>query len=123
MLGYTNILERLRVDPGQRTLGQLLQDREAAHHEIPCLRREIEQLRHTREDRRERSTLVKSAIATRDFRSGMLLRIGTVCELIGVSRSTVYRWISEGSFPEPVRISERAVRWQIDDIEVWRNAL
>ena len=123
MLGYTNILERLRVDPGQRTLGELLQDREAALHEIRRLRREIEQLRHTREYRRERTTLVKSEIATRDLCSGMLLRIGTVCKLVGVSRSTVYRWISEGSFPEPVRVSERAVRWQIDDIEEWRNAL
>ena len=123
MLGYTIILERLRVDPGQRTLGELLQDREAALHEIRRLRREIEQLRHTHEDRRERSTAVTSAIATRNFRSGMLLRIATVCELISVSRSTLYRWISEGSFPGPVRISERAVRWNIDDIEAWRNAL
>ena len=123
MLAYTNILDRLRVDPGQRTLGELLQDREAALHEIRRLRREIEQLHHIREDRRERSTAVPSAIATRDFRSGMLLRIGTVCELIGVCRSTLYRWISEGSFPEPVRISERSVRWKIDDIEAWRNTL
>jgi len=123
MLGNTNVLERLRVDPGQRTFGELLQDREAALHEIRRLRREIEQLRHIREGRRERSAAVQSAIAARNFHSGMLLRIGTVCELIGVCRSTLYRWISEGSFPEPVRISERAVRWNIDDIEVWRNAL
>ena len=65
MLAYTNILDRLRVDPGQRTL----------------------------------------------------------CELVGVCRSTVYRWISEGYFPEPVKISERSVGWKIDDIEAWRNAL
>ena len=123
MLGYTNVLDRLRIDPGQRTLGELLQDREAALHEIRLLRREIERHRHIREDRQEKSEALSSAIGAPNFRSGMLLRISTVCELIGVCRSTVYRWISEGSFPEPVRISDRAVRWKIDDIEAWRNAL
>jgi hypothetical protein len=39
-----DILDRLRIDPGQRTLGQLLQDREAAAHEIGRLRSEIERL-------------------------------------------------------------------------------
>ena len=123
MFAYTNIADRLRVDPGQRTLGELLQDREAALHEVRRLRREIEQLHHIREDRRERLAAVPSAIAARNLHSGMLLTVSTVCELIGVCRSTVYRWISEGSFPEPVRISERSVRWKIDDIEAWRNAL
>jgi hypothetical protein len=37
----TDILQRLRIDPGQRTLGQLLQDREAAALEIERLRAEI----------------------------------------------------------------------------------
>ena len=60
MLGQKIILERLRVDPGQRTLGELLQDREAALYEIRLLRREIERLRHIREDRRERSATVPS---------------------------------------------------------------
>ncbi len=31
-----DILERLRIDPDQRTLGQLLQDRQAAAQEIDC---------------------------------------------------------------------------------------
>ena len=123
MLGQANIMGRLRVDPGQRTLGELLQDREAALHEIRLLRREIERLRHIREDRREKSAAVQSAAVGRNFQSGALMRIGEVCELVGVCRSTVYRWVSEGSFPEPLRISERAVRWNIDDIEVWRNGL
>ncbi|MDZ7840407.1 MAG: hypothetical protein U5R46_06230 [Gammaproteobacteria bacterium] len=40
-----DILDRLRIDPGQRTLGQLLQDREAAAHEIRKLQAELERLR------------------------------------------------------------------------------
>ena len=36
-----DIADRLRLDPGQRTLGQLLQDREAALHEILRLRKRL----------------------------------------------------------------------------------
>ena len=123
MLACTNILERLRIDPGQRTLGELLQDREAALSKIRQLRRDIERLGQVRDDRRARLATVASADNARNFRSGMLIRIGEVCQLVGVCRSTVYRWVSEGSFPRPINISERAVRWNIDDIEAWRNAL
>ena len=35
-----NVLERLRIDPGQRTLGQLLQDREAAAYQLTKLQRD-----------------------------------------------------------------------------------
>ena len=123
MLAYTDILERLRIDPGQQTLGELLQDREAALNEIRQLRRDVERLRHTNEDRRERLSAATSKAAERNFRSGMLIRISEVCEVVGVCRSTVYRWVSEESFPKPIQIGQRAVRWRIDDVEAWRNAL
>lgn len=116
-----DVLERLRMDPGQRTLGQLLQDREAAAHEIRKLQAEIERLRSVREDRKERAGA--AAPETRTFLPGSLIRIREVCDLIGVCRATIYRWMSEGSFPQPVRISDRAVRWKVDEIETWREAL
>ena len=72
MLGQKNILDRLRIDPGHRTLGQLLQDREAALHEAQLLRREIERLRHIREDQRRRSAAVESTAGQRYFRPGTL---------------------------------------------------
>ena len=123
MLANTNILERLRIDPGRRTLGELLQDREAALNEIRRLRRDVERLRHANEDRRERLAAAASKATEQNVQSGMLIRISEVCRLVGVCRSTVYRWASEGSFPHPVQVGERAVRWRIDDIEAWRNAL
>jgi len=116
-----DVLDRLRIDPGQRTLGQLLQDREAAAHEVRKLRREIERLRTVREGRKERAGT--AAPANRAFRPGTLIRISEVCELVGVCRATVYRWVCEGTFPQPVRISENAVRWKVDEIEAWREAL
>lgn len=51
---FTRIDERLRIDPGQRTLGELIQDREASLHEIRRLRAEIDRLR-ARTDQRLRS--------------------------------------------------------------------
>ncbi len=49
-----DIVDRLRLDPGQRTLGQLLQDREAALHEILRLRKPLGS--ESREARQPRTT-------------------------------------------------------------------
>ncbi|MCY3954464.1 MAG: AlpA family phage regulatory protein [Nitrospira sp.] len=37
----------------------------------------------------------------------------------GLSRSTLYRKMREGTFPVPVKISERAVRWRDSDIRAY----
>jgi len=44
-LAHDDIVRVLRIDPGQRTLGQLLQERERAANEIDRLRAQIDQLR------------------------------------------------------------------------------
>ena len=44
----TNIIDRLRADFGQRTLGQLLQERDAAAYEIERLRAELKALREVK---------------------------------------------------------------------------
>lgn len=116
-----DILDRLRIDPGQRTIGQLLQDREAAAHEIRALRAEIERVRTLRTERKERAD--KDHGEKRAFRPGSLIRISEVCELVGTSRTTIYRWVNAGTFPQPVRISEQSVRWSIEEIEKWRDSL
>lgn len=41
-----------------------------------------------------------------------MLRMPAVTRLTGISRSVVYRLISEGKFPPPVRMSARASAWQ-----------
>ena len=40
-----------------------------------------------------------------------ILRLPTVMALTGLSRSTIYLRISEGSFPKPVSLGARAVGW------------
>jgi prophage regulatory protein len=124
-----DILERLRIDPGQRTLGQLLQDREAAIYEMARLRSELERLSAKRAVETSLPTTRPRRVTAQDdtkkpsFRAGALIRLADVCELVGMSRSMVYKMISEGRFPEPVRPSTRAVRWRVDDVETWRDGL
>jgi prophage regulatory protein len=53
-----------------------------------------------------------------------ILRLGSVLERTGLSRSTLYRKIEQGSFPRQVRISERCIGWRDSDIEQWlRNPI
>jgi prophage regulatory protein len=123
-----DVLERLRIDPGQRTLGQLLQDREAAAHEIERLRSQFSRL--AAEGKTAPLTHLEVgkappvAAQTRKppFRAGTLIRLTDVCELLGVSRSTIYLLLANGDLPEPVRVGQKAVRWQIDAIDAWRDA-
>ena len=37
----------------------------------------------------------------------------------GLSRSTLYRKMREGTFPVPLKVSERAVRWRESDIRAY----
>ena len=37
----------------------------------------------------------------------------------GLSRSTIYRYMRLGRFPEPVRVGPAAVRWPLDEIQEW----
>ena len=48
-----------------------------------------------------------------------ILRRPDVEELTGLSRSTIYAMISEGTFPRPVRLGKRAVGWPVSQIDEW----
>ena len=37
----------------------------------------------------------------------------------GISRSTIYRLLQNGAFPEPIYIGPRGVRWLESDIKAW----
>lgn len=47
------------------------------------------------------------------------LRLGTVLDRTGLTRSTLYRKMQEGSFPRQHRIAERCVAWRDSDIRQW----
>jgi len=53
-----------------------------------------------------------------------ILRLKAVLERTGLSRSTMYRKIKQGTFPAQVRISERCIGWRESDLDQWlRNPI
>ena len=48
-----------------------------------------------------------------------ILRLPLVRERTGLSRSSIYLRISEGRFPRPVSLGERAVGWLESEITEW----
>ena len=48
-----------------------------------------------------------------------ILRRKDVEEIVGLSRSTIYKLMSTGAFPRSIRLGPRAVGWRLPDIEAW----
>jgi prophage regulatory protein len=52
-----------------------------------------------------------------------ILRLSSVIELTGLSRSSIYSQIAQGSFPRRVSIGLRAFGWREVDIQTWLDHL
>lgn len=50
-----------------------------------------------------------------------ILRIKTVLERTGLSRSTLYRKIERGHFPRQVKIAERCAGWRESAVREWMH--
>lgn len=48
-----------------------------------------------------------------------ILRLPEVMARTGLSRSTIYLRISQGTFPKPVNLGSRAVGWIEGEIQKW----
>lgn len=48
-----------------------------------------------------------------------IIRLSTVLARSGLSRSTIYRKIAEGSFPPQIRISVNGAGWRESDVNRW----
>jgi prophage regulatory protein len=49
----------------------------------------------------------------------VILRLPELRKRIGLGRSSIYALVKQGSFPRPVRLSQRAVGWVAAEIEAW----
>lgn len=58
---------------------------------------------------------------TRDRRRGpnALMRRTEVQRETGLSRSTIYKRVKDGTFPAPVKLGERSVAWRVAEIEAF----
>jgi prophage regulatory protein len=48
-----------------------------------------------------------------------IIRLKTVLSRTGLSRSTIYRKIGEGTFPRQIRISVHGAGWHESDVGRW----
>ncbi len=48
-----------------------------------------------------------------------IIRLNTVLDRTGLSRSTIYRKIAEGTFPPQIKISVNGAGWRESDINQW----
>jgi prophage regulatory protein len=57
------------------------------------------------------------------MRNEILLRKPAVLERTGMTNSTLYYFINEGSFPKPVKLGKRTVAWKKSEIDEWIDGL
>lgn len=48
-----------------------------------------------------------------------IIRLKEVIKLTGLARSTIYKYISEGTFPKPVPLGDRCVGWVDSEVHDW----
>ena len=45
-----------------------------------------------------------------------------VAKQFGVSRATIWRWVQNGAFPKPVKLSPGCSRWKNEDVQKWAES-
>ncbi|MBA1300145.1 AlpA family transcriptional regulator [Pseudomonas carnis] len=48
-----------------------------------------------------------------------IVRLKEVMDSTGLARSTIYKYIGEGTFPKPVSLGERCVGWVESEVHDW----
>ena len=51
-----------------------------------------------------------------------LIRLKEVLNRTGLSKSTLYQLMKDGAFPRSISIGNRAVSWNILEVEKWINS-
>ena len=52
-------------------------------------------------------------------RTRRLLRVSTLSEQLGISRTTLWRMVKDGTFPAPRRITAGVKGWLPKDVDEW----
>ena len=50
-----------------------------------------------------------------------LMRPRMACELLGIAKSTLYKWVKSGKLPKPIRISHKVSGWPRHVLLDWRD--
>ncbi|WP_083265630.1 MULTISPECIES: helix-turn-helix transcriptional regulator [Pseudomonadaceae] len=49
----------------------------------------------------------------------LLLRLPSVCALVGLSKSQIYRMIRAGEFPVGISLGANSVAWPAEQVHAW----
>ena len=58
-----------------------------------------------------------------NFSHNNLLTINQVCSKINRSRVTLWKWVSIGTFPKPLKIGNRTLGWKEEVLNEWLDTL
>ena len=59
-------------------------------------------------------------INRRNYSAGRMLRLTDICEYLGISRATVWRWVQTmADFPKPIRLSSGITVWDEGELRHW----
>lgn len=48
-----------------------------------------------------------------------LIRLKEVMAFTGLGRSSIYKFMAQGNFPQSIPLGERAVAWEVSEVEEW----
>ena len=120
-----DMLDRLRLDPGRRTFGELAQERQWALAEILRLRAELGRFRvpTPRETVRIGRQASKDATTAVTVTPQQFVRAKELKTILGLSISTIWKMTKEGRLPKPVHLSPRTTAWRMADILTWQESI
>lgn len=49
------------------------------------------------------------------------MRIKDVTKKTGIAKSTIWLWVKQKKFPEPIKLSPRVTVWEESKIEEWQQ--
>ena len=56
---------------------------------------------------------------TMELDGSRILRMPEVCAKTGLGKSTIYKKLTDGTFPPPIRLGPRAIGWKMRDVNDW----
>jgi prophage regulatory protein len=57
---------------------------------------------------------------SKNARPGDYIRQRQLLDQLPFSAATLWRNVGNGSFPKPVKLSERVTAWRVQDVEHWK---
>lgn len=49
------------------------------------------------------------------------IRFGSLAEMVGLSRTTIYRLEQQGQFPKRVKLGSNSVAWRMSEVLNWMS--